>query len=160
MRIPDDLLPGDVLLYKRRGKFGWIISFVSNSSIAHVEVYEGDGKSVASRDGKGVNRYPLRLDGLAYVLRPASFDLLSATKWFEAVQGKKYGWIDLANFAMPDLVVDSEGMFCSEFAVGYLRTGGVSIAHKMPAVKVSPRDFRYFDALVEIHPEDARVVAA
>ncbi len=156
MLIPDDLLPGDTLLYKRSGFFGWIISLRTGSVISHVEIFAGNGESVASRDGVGVGRYPFRTQGLGYVLRPATFHADLANKWFESVKGAKYSWIDLANFILPSVTVDSTGMFCSEFAVGYLRAGGVGLAHKEPTVKISPRDFRLFDALTEIWPEDTR----
>lgn len=158
MRFPEDLQPGDTLLYARKGIFGWIISLRSNSRLTHVECYEGRGMSVASRDGKGVNRYPFRREGLAHVLRPTRpFNLPRATRWFETQRGAGYGWADLLNFVLPSVIIDTDGYFCSEFAIAYLRHGDLEVGNREPAVKISPRDFRLFDVLQEVWPEDTRV---
>lgn len=62
---------GDILLYPPRSFFGRLIAIKTWHKIAHVEIYAGDGQSVASRDGIGVNLYPARLDDVKHVLRPA-----------------------------------------------------------------------------------------
>ena len=157
MTLPVELRPGDVCLYRRKGLFGWIISIVSNSTIVHVEIYDGHGYSVASRDRIGVNRYPFRRSELAYVLRPNRlFNHPRATRWFLAEEGAPYGWMDLLNFALPSVTLDTAGFFCSEFAIEYLRHGDIELGNREPAVKISPRDFRLFDVLDEVWPEDTR----
>jgi hypothetical protein len=74
MSLLRTLKPGDVLLYKPKGLFGWLIRVKTWHKIAHVECYVGDGLSVASRDGKGVGKYPLRSSELAVVCRPKPGD--------------------------------------------------------------------------------------
>ena len=46
------LLPGDVMLYRPSGVFGWLIRVKTWHPISHVEVHCGGGQSFASRDGK------------------------------------------------------------------------------------------------------------
>ncbi len=64
------LQPGDCLLYRPKGVFGFFIRVKTWHHIAHCEMYVGKGKAAASREGKGVAIYPLRVSELAYVLRP------------------------------------------------------------------------------------------
>jgi len=76
-----DLRRGDCLLYRPKGFFGWVIATKTWHPVAHVEVYAGNDHSWASRDGLGVNLYPIRMTELAYVLRPtAPVDLARALR--------------------------------------------------------------------------------
>ncbi len=135
---------GDILLYRPAGSFGWLISIKTWHRISHVEVYDGGRQSVASRDGLGVGRYPLRLSELAYILRPTvPLDLTAAGKWFDSVKGQPYGWLDLADFF--GLPVDGPGMVCSPFATSYLRAAGWSIFPADPPEKIAP--FQFLDLI-------------
>lgn len=120
---PEAFQPGDVLLYRPRGLFGWLIAVKTWSRWAHVEVYDGGGYSLASRDGIGVGRYPLRLDGLGEVYRlRVGCNWFAARAWFESVKGQPYDWWGLLAFASAKWQGRDNGkMFCSEFAARLLR---------------------------------------
>jgi cell wall-associated NlpC family hydrolase len=134
------LKPGDVLLYAPKGVFGWIISVKTWHRIAHVECYIGAGFSVASRDGLGVGKYPVRDSELALVCRPLQpFDLPRAMKWFERQKGTPYGWADLLQFA--GMNVDATGIVCSPFITRFLRNGGLDPFNGEDSIKVAPFEF-------------------
>lgn len=121
------VMPGDVLLYSRNGFFSRLIRIKTWSRISHCEGAISPWRTVASRDGQGVNEYPISLDGLAYVLRPARrLDLQAAMAWFQTVQGQGYDWLGLlAFFAAKWQGKENGKMFCSEFLVRWLRAGGL-----------------------------------
>lgn len=145
----DRLLPGDVLLYRPTSFFGWAIRIKTGSPVSHVEVYVGGGESVASRDGIGVNRYPLRTSALTHVLRPnVPFDLPAALYWFAQHKGEPYGILDLLDFF--SLNVDGPGMVCSPCATSFLRAGGVHVFGGFPAIRISPRDFLTSELLQDV----------
>lgn len=120
-----DLLPGDCLLYRPNGMFGWAIAVKTWHQISHVEVYDREGFSLASRDGLGVGRYPYRSANLAAVLRPNGFYLhKAAVAWFDEVEGQRYDYWGLLRF----FTIGSgkqDRMFCSEFATRLYRNGGM-----------------------------------
>jgi len=156
-----DLKPGDVLLYAAgHDFFSWAIRLKTWHPVSHVEVSIGGGESVASRNGIGVNRYPTRYDGLAYVLRPTvPFQRGAALDWFTRhAKGLPYSWIDLANFL--GVNIDKRGMFCSEFATLVLRAGGVPVFNAEPAIKVAPCEFLLSELLQTIWSLEAAPVAA
>lgn len=135
-----DLLPGDVLLYKPSGFFGRVIALKTWHQIAHCESYIGAGESVASRDGKGVGKYQVRLDGLCCVMRPkVAGDLAAGLRWFETVEGMPYGWLDLGAFI--GLGYDGPGMICSTFLTSFERAKGLEIFNSEPARSIAPFQF-------------------
>lgn len=140
---PSILLPGDCLLYRPASFFGWLIALKSWTKVSHVELYEGAGLSVASRDGVGVGRYPLRTKGLAYVRRPTQrLDLVTASKWFETVKGEKYGWSILLCFLLATERGRKDQMVCSQFATRYYRKAGFDpVAPEIDADHVAPSEF-------------------
>lgn len=121
------LRPGDIILYDGDGIFAKIIKFKRGEQYCHVEVYIGGERSVASRDGVGVNEYPLRLDGIAAIYRSVTVpDIESGMTWFETVKGQDYDWIGLLSFAWAKYRgLNNNKMFCSEFATRFLRACGV-----------------------------------
>jgi hypothetical protein len=146
---PELLRAGDVLLYRPSSIFGWAIRIKTGSPCSHVEVAVGAGFSVASRDGIGVNRYPLRLDHLGWVLRPnVPFYLGPAMDWFDKHKGEPYGWLDLLDFF--SATIDGPGMVCSPCATNFLRAGGVRVFGSFPAIRVSPRDFLTSEYLTDV----------
>lgn len=135
MPLEIKLIPGDCLLYKqtsiRRSLlgwiFGWIIRFKTTSYFCHCEIYDGENKSLASRDGKGVGRYWLRLEELAEVRRPSAKDFNHDTgsRWFNTVEGQKYDWKGLLCFTLAVKQGATDRMFCSEFATRFYRVSGL-----------------------------------
>ncbi len=118
--IEGTLRRGDCLLYRPTGIFGTIIKLKSWHDVAHVEIYTGEGKSVASRDGLGVGLYPWRDTDIAYVLRPTyPLDWMGFWRWFKTVNGQKYDWLGLLRFSWFKSIGTNNNnrMFCSEFAV-------------------------------------------
>jgi hypothetical protein len=138
------LKPGDILLYRPKGTFGWLIFAKTWHKISHVEIYDGGYKSLASRDGIGVDRYPLRLTELAYVLRPqVPLNLTAGRAYFDSMKGTPYGWWDLLDFS--GFNVDTKGIVCSPFAAGFLRACGWAIFPTDPVNKVAP--FQFLDLI-------------
>lgn len=140
--IPE-LRAGDVLLYRGRGLFARLIQIKTWSRYSHVEVSDGYGYSVASRDGLGVARYIHRSDGLAMVLRPRHwFDANAARAWFATVDGQDYDWLGLLSFTCAEWQGRQNGrMFCSEFATRYLRAGGIDPFNDYDADGIAPGEF-------------------
>lgn len=143
------LKAGDILLY-RPCKFQWkswwtwpfgqLIAVKTWHHISHVELYDGNKNSLASRDGKGVARYPTRLSELTYVLRPTvALNLDAGRKWFETELGTPYGWLDLLNFI--GLPVDKRGVVCSPFVVGFLRASGWNVFPADKDICIAPFQF-------------------
>ena len=143
------LLPGDVLLYKPKGLYGWIIRVHTWHAIAHVEIAMGLGVSAASRDGIGVNYYPTRTEDLAAVLRPKPFfDLAAARRYVDAMKGTPYGWFDLLNFV--GVNVDQRGIVCSPFVTEVLRHGGVPVFNAEPSRLIAPFQFQESELLQDV----------
>lgn len=141
---PRILQPGHLLLYEASSLFGYGIALWSGSRISHIEMCKGGGISYASRDHLGVEEYPLRLDGLALVLRtPRPLDMARVAKGFEAKRGHRYDYSTIKKFATFGL---SEGKpmaeVCSELQAYLVRVGGEeSIFGAKQPDEVSPSDF-------------------
>ncbi len=147
------LQPGDCLLYGSAGTFiDWCIQTKTGGVHTHVEIWEGNGNSVASRNGIGVNRYPFRAAQLITVRRPLQpFDQQLATKYFLSVFGEGYDWIGLSSFW--GIVTEDmpHRLFCSSFATAYYRNGNIDIFNKfVDQVKISPWDLNKTPALTTI----------
>jgi hypothetical protein len=143
-RPPIELLqPGDLLLYAGRGLFSWVIRTKTWSDVSHLEVYDGGGFSLASRDGEGVERFPLRLNDLYAVLRPnAPFDFPAGRTWFATVRGQGYDWIGLLSFYFARFRGKENGkQFCSEFATRFFRAAGLDLFPRRDADAVAPGEF-------------------
>lgn len=152
--VIEDLQPGDCLLYSGSSLFSWFIKVKTWSRISHVEVFIGNKRALASRDGEGVNNYPLRLDDLVEVLRPNEpFDLNAALEWYGTVRGRPYDWRQLFTFlkAGRDQLENEEAFFCSEFAARLYRAGGFfPFAGRYPCSAISPGMFRSSPHLIPI----------
>lgn len=145
--------PADILLYRANSVFGRIIGIKTWSDIAHVEVSIGGGESVASRDGKGVGRYPHRSADLAHILRPVQpVDLEAALRWFRSMEGEPYGWLDLLAFV--GWTGDAKGVVCSPFATQFLRAGGLPIFRGYPHNKIAPCYFLVSELLTDVSDPD------
>lgn len=118
------LQPGDCVLYAPTDIFDYAVALKTWTYVSHVEVFVGNGYSVASRNGEGVGRYPVRLDHIAAVRRPGpGFDLEKAIAWFYALGKQKYGWRTLLSFVLLNNNPIEGHMICSEFAAGFYRAG-------------------------------------
>lgn len=137
------LQSGDSILYSTSDLVDGLIEDHTGGPVAHIEVYEGQGQSVASRNGLGVNRYPLRTVGAIYVLRPnVDVDVVAATEWFETVKGEGYDWVGLLNFFRPGETVTPHELFCSAFGCLWYRAGKANLFHpSWYANKLSPVDY-------------------
>jgi hypothetical protein len=144
-----ELFPGDCLLYFSAGSFlDWVIAFKTWSKVSHCEVYRGEGTSVASRNGLGVNLYPVRWEGLAWVLRwdancGGTMDVPRAMRWFfKHAQGQRYDWLGLLVFYLAVKQGAPNKMFCSEFATRFYRAGGFKpFSEETDADRVAPAQF-------------------
>ena len=144
MNLTTILEPGDVLLYRGTGVFSRLIQVKTWSKVSHCEGYVGQGQSVASRDGKGVGLYPLRVEGLCAILRPRGlFNLVVAMDWFKTVDKQGYDWFGLlAFFAARWQGSTNQKMFCSEFLTRWQRKGDIEpFSPEYDADAVSPGMF-------------------
>lgn len=121
------LQPGDVLLYDKPSLVNFLIKLKRGEQYSHVEVYEGNSKTLASRNGLGVARYDLNLDGLAAVYRvtpPNTINFAKGEEWFKTVDGEKYDWLGLMSFSWAKYrsqFDNNNKMFCSEFVTRLYR---------------------------------------
>jgi hypothetical protein len=109
----------------------WAIAVKTGYFLAHVEIYWGQGMSVASRNGIGVNRYPLRTGGIVCVRRPQGYmDFDAADFWFNnSARGQKYDFKGLLCFYLAVKQGSMKKMFCSEFELRYYRKAGFNPVH-------------------------------
>ena len=139
--VPPPLQTGDILLYGDASLLSWLIRTRTWSDVSHVEVYAGDGKSMAARTD-GVGMYQLRLAGLRRVLRPvAPFDFNAGLSWFfKNADGKAYGWMDMWRFYGRN--VETKGWICSEFTDYFFQAAGLPLFNTdYPEGAVCPRDY-------------------
>jgi hypothetical protein len=117
LKAPLPLEPGDTLLYGPSDVFGLLTCLKTWSPACHVEIYAGNGMSYASRNGIGVNSYPLRLTQLIAIRRPEfPVDFTRGAHWFDRVaRGQAYDWLGLLCFTLAVKQGDPNKMFCSEF---------------------------------------------
>ena len=136
-----DLQPGDILLYGDNSLLSWAIRFRTWSDVSHIEIYAGNGHSLASR-AEGVNCYPLRTAGLRRIYRPkVEFNMQAGLRWFWAnAAGTVYGWADLWRFYGID--VPTKGLICSQFADLFFQNTGLPLFNlNYPEGAVCPGDY-------------------
>ena len=124
------LQPGDILLYKGKGLFSWLIRVKTGGHYSHCEVYVKNHRVWASRNGIGVNEYNFSSECLKAVIRPnGQLNWTDATWWFEHVaKGQKYDWVGLLNFYIAKWQGrENNRMFCSEFIVRLFRVLGCAL---------------------------------
>ena len=140
----DEIQPGDVLLYRGRGLFGFIIRLKTWSYVSHCETYMGIGRSAASRDGQGVGTYPFRWTGLKYVLRPlpgVQLNVHAGRRWHHGVIGQKYDWLGLLIFFLAARQGHLDKMFCSEHTARLANAMGYKPFGTMDCDRISPGMF-------------------
>ena len=150
------LQPGDCLLYKPSGLFGWLIALKTWNRMSHVEIYAGNGNSVASRDGVGVGMYPTRYYHLAKVLRPVQpLQLDAAHVFFAKSDGQKYDWKGILCFTLAVAQGAKDRMFCSEFATRWYRAAGLPLFGNYDADHIAPAQFLMTDDFDEVWSEES-----
>jgi hypothetical protein len=145
MKEPPELFPGDHLIYTAFNPVDIGIMVKTGSWGCHIEIYIGNGLSVASRNGKGIDQYALRTDGLSCVLRPRlPFDIERGMYWFCRLHPyeKAYAWRELGNFFLPFGTVKCRGMICSVFAAHFDHHSGYHPFNiDWNPNKISPADY-------------------
>lgn len=140
--LKGNIVKGDILMYDRNGIVNRFIRLKTGSCYSHCEVYVGNSRTYASRNGIGVDEYELRTDGLVAIYRPlATFYKDSGEEWFQNVaRGQKYDWFGLVAFWFARLQGSkNRKMFCSEFVIRYMRACHVYIfSDEADADAVSP----------------------
>lgn len=138
------LKPGHLLLYRASSIFGYAIAAFSGSRISHIEMYRGDGISYASRDGIGVDEYPLRIKDLDLVLEAVEpLDMNRVAIGFAGKIGHRYDNATILKHATFGLVGGKPmAEVCSEVQAYLVRVGGLERAFgdKQPD-EVKPSDF-------------------
>jgi len=150
---PSQLQRGDVLLYKPSSAFGIAIAWLTAGWVSHVEIYAGDNYSYASRDGKGVMLYDLRLDGLAEVRRSTvPLNHAAMHRAFMAHSGHRYDYATIKKFLTFGRTKGrTDAEVCSELATILLRAGGHTDLFGAAAPdEISPRDFQKQETLPRI----------
>ena len=147
-----DYRPGDCLVYRPKGLVGWAIATKTWHRWSHVECVEVPGEtSVASRDGQGVNRYPLRISELGMVVRPSiAFDFKKAMAYFESVRGQPYDFWGLMSFYRTKAAKTNGRQFCSEFATNFYRAAGCNPFKGEGAETIPPYYFATLADYVQI----------
>lgn len=129
MLVPEELQPGDILLYSPTDWIGWIIAVKTWTALSHVECYLGNGKVFAARP-EGVRIFKERIDtSLRYVRRPVlgpgqQFDLAGAMASVSDMMGKDYQESGLFRFYKPWHTRHQATRICSSAATVWLRGGG------------------------------------
>lgn len=156
-----ELRVGDICLYEGTGLFSKIVQFNTGSRYSHVEVYDGAGYSLASRDGLGVDRYPFRDRDLSRVLRPHQpYKARNARAWFKTVRGQTYDWMGLLVSRIAKWQGrENQKQFCSEFAARLLKRGGVECFNGADADGITPGDFAKSVALYAVWDVDDEMAA-
>lgn len=142
-----ELQKGDFLFYGAKGIFDLSSQLVMRRTAwgyaVHVEIYHGEGESTASRNGLGVEIYPLRTKQLISVRRSKhNWDYHEAFLWFlNEARGQKYDWKGLLCFTYAVQSGAKDEMFCSEYATRFARKGDLHIVnYRQDADTVSPND--------------------
>jgi hypothetical protein len=157
------LLPGDVLFYDKPSFFNRLIKLKRGEKYSHCEVFEGGDGTYASRNGVGVGRYYLSMEGLAAIYRMKDckdFELEKGVAWFWSkdatgryiVNGQGYDWVGLLSFSWAKFQGrENHKMFCSEFVVRFFEACGVPLfAADVDADAVSPGLITYSPKLFAV----------
>jgi hypothetical protein len=138
------LLPGDLLLYRSNRVVGRVIQLKTSSKVTHCEIYVGHGRTIASRDGIGVDTFDFNPDKLAMILRPISpVDMAAMMHWHVTeAKGQGYDWVGLVlGFVARKWGRENKKMWCSEHTTRAYRRGGVKpFRDKVDADSIHPGD--------------------
>jgi len=140
MNLPQELLPGDVLLCQGFD----IVRKIINSDVGHVKLFLGNGVVITSKPNHGVDYYPLGdLTDVVHVLRTEGiFDHKSLVEGMTPFIGKPYGWSD--DFMDINIHLGNAfgSMNCSHTCVLALRYANIDVvASYFDLREFTPRDF-------------------
>jgi hypothetical protein len=131
--------PGSILLYSTNDLIDDVIGVTGPAK--HVELYRGNGQSLASRNGLGVNQYAFRDEGLIGVLE-SQVDVDKFCAWFDTVRGDGYDWQGLEGFVVDKVTQQPLHWFCSAFvAKGCDRAGSPLFNPLWNPSLITPSDF-------------------
>lgn len=122
------LLPGDLLLFRSKGLMGRGIQLKTSSKVTHCEIYIGSARTIASRDGIGVDTYDFTDKNLVMILRPkAQIDMPAMLHWHVTeAKGQGYDWVGLfMGFFARKWGRENNKMFCSEHCTRAYRRGNI-----------------------------------
>lgn len=138
---PSTLVAGQILGYHLADDLADFL-IERTGPIAHVELYLGNGESLASRNGIGVGRYPLRMEGITAILTPTfTVDMDAILKWFDSVNGQPYDFTALSGFVFGENRQTPEHLFCSAFvALAFIRTQQPILNKLWPPALTTPTD--------------------
>jgi uncharacterized protein YycO len=126
VNAPDDLRPGDILLYKPSDLVGAIIAIKTWCWLSHVECYLGGCRCLAARI-QGVNIYSERIDKYLVAVRRPKVEMFNTTAAYQAIQnmiGKPYEVAAFWEFFDPLVHRYHASRICSSVATAWLRGGG------------------------------------
>lgn len=133
MKAQDFLQPGDIPLYGSKGWAATAIKWRTNDDTSHAEIYLGHGQSAGSRgpshgDRGGVKTYPLRLDGMNYILRPTiPVDMARLVAFHESCCGQAYALFDLLKVHIFRQDGDDTKAVCSEHVARCFKKAGACL---------------------------------
>ena len=140
MKVPEELMVGDVLFYKPSSLVGYAIAVKTWTFLSHVEGYCGGARVIAARP-EGVNIYKERIDKyLVCVRRPMKqpFDLGAAWNSIHELMGP-YETAGFLAFFSPLAKHKEATRICSSLITRWLRGGGCEPFNPaMQAADVSP----------------------
>lgn len=158
MNIPNDLMPGDMILYYTPCLLDDIIAEKTGMEVGHVEIYAGNNQSMASREG-GVNLYPFRDDHIICIRRPVQkLNWQSGMDWFNGI-AKGQGYDVKGLFCFTSFVHEGEDgkMFCSEFALNFYRACLIEPCNPIQrSDHTSPRDLWILGSFQTIFHSEAQ----
>lgn len=162
-KSPVPILPGDVLLYRGTGFWAWAIRVKTWGEASHCELANSGASAFASRDGKGVNTYPIDLAPrrLYAILRPLlPLDMAAVRAFHDGCLGQAYDWWGLFRFfTWGTQSLDKQ--FCSEYVMRLLRAGGCEpFTPHVDADLVAPGQFVMSPALRCVWCRDREIAEA
>jgi len=150
---PAILQPGDAILYFSHDFGSWLIALKTWTKVAHIEFTGAIKSAIPAASESGVNAYPLRLDGVAAVMRPKSRLISSRLTLGLKPTRRATPMTGVAFFALRSPAGEgrSTPIFCSEFGTHYYRAAGLEPFNpRWPAVRVPPSFFLVSPAFEKI----------
>jgi hypothetical protein len=142
MMRPEELRPGDCLVYRPSSLFGKLIAIKSWSNYSHVEMITDTTKlpfKAISARSEGVRYFSMNWMHIGAVMRPpSSFNLHDGLAWFDrSANGQRYDWFGILRFFTIGKQ-STDHQFCSEVITRVYRHGGITLFEGQDADLVPP----------------------